>query len=168
MCWPGTLKFKTYLREGMIRNWRLHPEYSVRADHIYGPAISIIQWGIKHHRKPAKRLPRVSPPTDISLHHKNIELYVDFLNMNGMFFLHKSHPRSLLSQQNCTSKSTHFKEHVQDHKRIEQSHQNVQGKRLQHRCVKHRQRVQLKWFEGSHQEGDLKNLFKRMTHYHHQ
>ena len=45
--WPGMSKFETYLREGMIRNCLINPEHPVRADHIYGPAIPLLQGGMK-------------------------------------------------------------------------------------------------------------------------
>ena len=74
--WSGTSKFKTSSREGMIRNYLLNTEHSVRANHIYGLDRPILQGGTKHIRKPAEMLPRVTLPTYIFLHHKNIKLYI--------------------------------------------------------------------------------------------
>ena len=62
----------------MIRNCPINSEYSIRSDYIYGPSPPIIQGGMEHQRKPSERVPRVPLPTDISLHHKNIELYCIF------------------------------------------------------------------------------------------
>ena len=69
---PGTSKFKTYLRKGMIHNCPINPEDSGRADHIYGPYIPLLHGGMKYRRKLVKKLPIIPLPTDISLHHKNI------------------------------------------------------------------------------------------------
>ena len=62
----------------MILNFLINLEDYVRSNHIYGPAIPLLQEGIKRHRNPAKRVPRVPLPTDILLHHKSIEIYFDF------------------------------------------------------------------------------------------
>ena len=62
----------------MIHNFPINTEDSIRADHIYGPTIPLLQGVMKHHRNPDKRVPRVPLPTNILMHHKNIKLYFDF------------------------------------------------------------------------------------------
>ena len=90
----------------MIRNCPINPEYSVKADHIYGPNIPFIQEGMKQRINISKSLPRVTLLTDILLHHKNIEPYFDFFNMNGIPFLHtKSYKINLLTAEIFTSNS---------------------------------------------------------------
>ena len=89
----------------MIRNCLINPEYSVISNHIHGPAGPIIQGGMKRHTNPDKRVTRVSLPTDIFLHNKNIKLYLGFFLMNGMSFLHIKPPRTtFLTEENCNSK----------------------------------------------------------------
>ena len=71
----------------MIHNCLTNPEDSVRAHHLYVTAIPLLQGFMKCHRNPAETFPRILLPTDIFLHHKNIELYFDFY-LTGMPFLH--------------------------------------------------------------------------------
>ena len=56
----------------MIHNCPLNPEYSVRANQIYGTSIPLPQGDIKPRINSANRVTRVPLPTDILLHHKNI------------------------------------------------------------------------------------------------
>ena len=112
----------------MICNCPLNPEYFFRADHIYGSAIPLLQGGMKHLRKPSKRVPRVRLPTDISLHHKNIQLYFDFLYERNAFT-----PYKVTQDHFPHSRNFYFKEHGQYHQIIEHIHQHVQVKRFQHR-----------------------------------
>ena len=72
----------------MIRNFLLNPEDYVRSDHIYGPDRPLIQGGMKLYRNPVNIVPKVSLPKNISLHHNNIELYLNFY-MYIIPFLHK-------------------------------------------------------------------------------
>ena len=60
----------------MINNCPLNPEDSVRADHIYGPARTLLQGGMKRRRNPSKKEPIIPLSIDISLHHKNIKKYI--------------------------------------------------------------------------------------------
>ena len=71
--------FKTYLHKGIIRNCPIYPEDSFRADHIYGLAIPLLQGDMKCRRNPNKTVTRVPLPIGISIHHKNVKLYFDFL-----------------------------------------------------------------------------------------
>ena len=71
-------KFKTYLREEMIRYCQLNPEDYARDNHIYVPSGPLLQRDIKRRKNIVKRVPRVPLPTDIFLYHKNIELYLGF------------------------------------------------------------------------------------------
>ena len=92
----------------MIHTYLLNPEDSVKADHIYGPYRPLLQGGTKCCRNTDKKVPIILLPTDISLHHKNIELYFDFLNMNGITFLHtKSSYTAFLTAEKYTSKRTY-------------------------------------------------------------
>ena len=74
----------------MIRNCLINIQDYVRADYIYGPAISLLKVGTKCHITPAKRVPRITLTTETFLHHKKIELYFYFYYMNGMPFIHKN------------------------------------------------------------------------------
>ena len=86
-------------------NFPLTTEDSVRADHIYGIAIPLIQGGMKCYRDPAVKVPKNPLPADISLHHKDIELCIDFY-INGMPFLHKQLPNTtFLASENYSSRS---------------------------------------------------------------
>ena len=92
----------------MICNCQLNPEYSVRSNHTYGPAIPILQGGMKHCRNPSKKVPTIILPTDTSLHHNNIELYI-YLLYDRIPFLHtKSSNITFLTSENCTSRSTYM------------------------------------------------------------
>ena len=71
--WLGKSNFKTYIHEGMVINCPLNPEYSVRADHIYGPARPLLKIGMEHRRNSSGKVPIVPLPMDILLHHKNIK-----------------------------------------------------------------------------------------------
>ena len=91
----------------MIRNCPLNSEDSVRAYHIYRPARTLIQRSMKCHINTAERVSRVPLPTDISLHHKNIGLYSDFFNMNGMPFLNTNPSKiTFLTAEKIISNST--------------------------------------------------------------
>ena len=100
------VNLKNYLREGMIRNFPLNPEDSVRANHIYGPFRLLLQGGMNRLGNLSKRAPRVTLPTDISLHHKYIELYLFFPCMNRIPFLHtKVYKITFLPAENYISNS---------------------------------------------------------------
>ena len=91
----------------MIRNFPLSPEDSVRDDFIYELAKPLLQYGIKRHRKPTIKVPIILLTIDISLHHKNIELYRDFY-MNRIPLLHtKSSKTTLLISEKFISRSTY-------------------------------------------------------------
>ena len=87
-----------------MRNFPLTTENSVRADHIYGIAIPLIQGGMKCYRDPAVKVPKNTLTADISLHHKDIELCMDFY-INGMPFLHKNSNTNFLTEENFSSRS---------------------------------------------------------------
>ena len=90
----------------MIYNCLINPEVSFRSNHIYVPARTLLQGGIKICRNPDEKLPKVLLSTDISLHHKNIELYFNFY-MNRMPFLHTNLSKiNFLTAEICISKST--------------------------------------------------------------
>ena len=83
------IKFKAYICEGMIRNWPLNTEYSVRNDHIYGLVRPLLQRYMKRHKNRAENVLRISLSTGISLNHKKIELYLDFLDERSAFDIYK-------------------------------------------------------------------------------
>ena len=82
---PLTSNFKTFLREVMIRNFLLNPEDSVGSNHIYGPAIPLLQRGMKHRVNPFKMVPRVRLSACIFMMHSNIGLYFGFLYERNAF-----------------------------------------------------------------------------------
>ena len=89
----------------MIQNCPLNLEVSVKSNHIYGPAIPLLQGGMKRQINPDKKVTRVPLPTDILLHRNNIELYFEcFIQMKCLSSI-KSHPRSLSSQQKIVFQS---------------------------------------------------------------
>ena len=102
-----------------MRNFPLTTENSVRADHIYGIAIPLIQGGMKCYRDPAVKVPKNPLPADISLHHKDIELCMDFY-INGMPFLHKNFQYQLPHRRKLQ-----FKERRQDRPITSHSFQHV-------------------------------------------
>ena len=128
MYWTGTSKFKIYLQEGTIHNCPLNPKDSVRSDYIYGPSRTIFQGGMKRRRNQSKRVPRVSLSTYILLHHKNIELYFNFLKYER----NACTPYKFIQNKFTHSRKIHFKWLRQHHQRIKQSQPHVQCKRLQH------------------------------------
>ena len=73
----------------MICNFPLTTKYSVRDDHIYGPARPLLQGFMKLHMNLAVKVTRILLPADILLHHTYIELYIDLFYINGIHFLHK-------------------------------------------------------------------------------
>ena len=98
----------------MIHTYLLNPEDSVKADHIYGPYRPLLQGGTKCCRNTDKKVPIILLPTDISLHHKNIELYFDFLTellsyIQSHLIPPSSQQKSMLQREHITSskKSTH-------------------------------------------------------------
>ena len=85
----------------MIRNCPLNAEDTVRANHIYGPARPLLQVGMKFHRNPSRNVPRIPLPTDISLHHRNIKLYIYFYMNITPFLNTKSSNINFLTEDNC-------------------------------------------------------------------
>ena len=88
-----------------MRNFPLTTKDSVISDHIYALAIPLLQGGMKCYRDPAVKVPKNPLPADISLHHKDIELCIDFY-INEMPFLHKQFPNTtFLTEENYSSRS---------------------------------------------------------------
>ena len=90
----------------MIHTWALNPEYSFRADQIHVPTRPLLQGGMKFWINSAEKVPRITLATYILPHHKNIELYLDFLYEQNNF------PTSKVIQDHLPySKKLYFKEH---------------------------------------------------------
>ena len=61
-----------------MHNFTLNPEDWVRSEHICGLARPLVQGSIKRHRNSSEKSQIITKPTNIWLHHKNMELYFDF------------------------------------------------------------------------------------------
>ena len=69
----------------MIRNCPVTTKDSVRADHINGPDIIVIQGGMKCHINQAIKVQRIPLPIYILLHYKDIKLYIFFIYQRNIF-----------------------------------------------------------------------------------
>ena len=62
---------------------------------------------MKHHRNPYIKVPIISLPADISIHHKDIKIRIDLFYINRLHFLHtKSFNITFLTEEISISRST--------------------------------------------------------------
>ena len=104
--WPSIADYKRYVSTNSISNCKVTLDDIARAEFIYGTPLPILKG------KMTRSSPKYKPPTlailppHIKQHHSNIELYVDFLFVNKLPFLHtKSRHINFLTIQQLKSRS---------------------------------------------------------------
>ena len=106
LAWPSIKDFKHLVASNAIKNSPVTIDDIDRAEHIYGPALPTLQGKMTRSSPKTKPTVFVPVPLDIFEHHKFIDLYADFLFVNGIPFMHtKSANINFLSIQHCTSRS---------------------------------------------------------------
>ena len=85
--WPSVKDFKRYLNTNSIINSPVTADDVERAEYIFGPALPLLQ-GKMTTKSSRFRAPPPVMPSPILDFHKVVELFVDFLYVNKMPFLH--------------------------------------------------------------------------------
>ena len=85
--WPSTKDLKRYINTNSIINCPITADDVIRADYIYGPALPLLQ-GKTTAKSTRFHSPPAVLPSPILNFHQNIELFIDFLYVNKIPFLH--------------------------------------------------------------------------------
>ena len=105
--WPSVQDYRKYVAYNHIKNSPVTINDIDRAEHIYGPAMPILQ-GKMTRTTPVTKTTSTTPVSPLILqHHQNIDLYCDFLFVNKLLFLHtKSKNINFLSIQSCKNRTS--------------------------------------------------------------
>ena len=108
--WPSTEYFKQYIKKQLLNNCNVTVDDINRADIIYGPAKPTLEGKMTRLHPSKCKVKRVPLPLPISIHHKEVELYIDFFYVNGYpFFITKSSKVNFITAEYCTSR---FKQQI--------------------------------------------------------
>ena len=85
--WPSVNNLKKYINSNTIRNCPVTSDDVTRAEYIFGPALPLLQ-GKTTNTSARFRAPPAVLPSPILDFHKVTELFIDFLYVNKMPFIH--------------------------------------------------------------------------------
>ena len=86
--WPSTETFKSYISKNLITNANITVDDINRAIAIFGKPEPLHKGTMTRQHPITHRIERVPLPLPISQHHKQVQLYVDFLFVNRIPFIY--------------------------------------------------------------------------------
>ena len=103
--WPSTAQFKDIVSRNLLVNCTVTCDDIIRADAIYGPAVSLLKEKMASRRpEHHQAIARVPLPLMIREHHASDTLDIDFFYVNGCAFLYtKTRSFKFKSVQRCYS-----------------------------------------------------------------
>ena len=86
--WPSTTTYKSYVKNNLIRNCGVTIDDIERSLKIYGTPVPLIKGKMTYIGPTTNDMSVTYLPPDIIVHHRHIQLYMDFFYVNKMPFLH--------------------------------------------------------------------------------
>ena len=87
MNWPSTSNLKYYIPKKFIRSSPVTLDAIKRVELIYGPSKPLLEWKMVRKQPPGHKIESVPLPLEISNHHKELQLYIEFFYVNIYPFL---------------------------------------------------------------------------------